>query len=175
MPAFLFFNSPHPYFISVSLFFLFQDLYIFERQCCIYLYTWINVCFRKFKSFFCFLFLGCQLFQFIFASLCRSFSLSSAVCCQSVVSPPPCCRQHSVLAVLSVEYELRLWKKRTLRAFMLFFSFVGMNSLAVLLASLVVTGDFFRLLVDVFFWSCVSYSGVSVVTEILLICYDIGL
>lgn len=58
---------------------------------------------------------------------------------------------------------------------MLFFSFVGMDSLAVLLASLVVTGDFFRLLVDVFFWSCVLYSGVSVVTEILLICYDIGL
>lgn len=66
-------------------------------------------------------------------------------------------------------------KKRTLRAFLLFFSFVGMDSLAVLPASLVVTGDFFRLLVDVFFWSCVSYSGVSVVTEILLICYDVGL
>ena len=62
--------------------------------------------------------------------------------------PPPCCRQHSVLAVLSVEHELRLWKKRTLRAFMLFFSFVGMDSLAVLLASLVVTGDFFRLSID---------------------------
>lgn len=57
-------------------------------------------------------------------------------------------RQHSVLAVLSVEHELRLWKKRTLRAFMLFFSFVGMDSLAVLLASLVVTGDFFRLPID---------------------------
>ena len=39
------------------------------------------------KAFFCFLFLGYQLFQFIFASPCRSFSLSSAVCCQSVVSP----------------------------------------------------------------------------------------
>lgn len=31
--------------------------------------------------------------------------------------PPPCCRQHSVLAVLSVEHELRFWKKRTLCAF----------------------------------------------------------
>ena len=31
--------------------------------------------------------------------------------------PPPCCRQHSVLAVLSVEHELRLWKKRKLCAF----------------------------------------------------------
>lgn len=31
---------------------------------------------------------------------------------------------------------------------MLFFSFVGMDSLAVLLASLVVTGDFFRLSID---------------------------
>ena len=74
-------------------FFLFQDLYIFERQCCIYLYTWINVCFRKFERFFCFLFLDYQLFQFIFASPCRSFSHFSVVCRQSAVSPPPCCRQ----------------------------------------------------------------------------------
>ena len=50
-----------------------------------------------------------------------------------------------------------------------------MDSLNVLLASLVVTDDFFRLLVDVFFWSCVLYSGVSVVTEILLMCYSVGL
>lgn len=57
-------------------------------------------------------------------------------------------RQHSVLAVLSVEHELRLWRKLTLRAFMLFFSFVGMDSLVVLLASLVVTDDFFRLPID---------------------------
>lgn len=157
--------------------FLFQDLYIFDRHCCIYLYTWINVCFQKFDSFFSFLFLGCH------ASCSNSFSHPSAVHflfpLLFVVSlsspPPPCCRQHSVLAVLSVEHELRLWKKRTLRAFILSFSFIGMDSLNVLLASLVVTGDFFRLLVDVFFWSCVSYSGVSVVTEILLICYDIGL
>lgn len=72
--------------------------------------------------------------------------------------PPPCCRQHSVLAVLSVEHELRFWKKRTLRTFMLFFSFVGMDSLAVLLASLVVTGDFsvyrlmFFIVLRIVFW-----------------------
>lgn len=158
-------------------FFLFQDLYIFERQCCIYLYTWINVCFRKFESFFLLPVPGLPAvpihfripLPFIFAFLCRLPSVCRLPLLRVVG------RQHSVLAVLSVEHELRLWKKRTLRAFMLFFSFVGMNSLAVLLASLVVTGDFFRLLVDVFFWSCVSYSGVSVVTEILLICYDIGL
>ena len=72
-------------------------------------------------------------------------------------------RQHSVLAVLSVEHELRLWKKRTLRAFMLFFSFVGMDSLAVLLTSLVVTGDFFvyRLIVlRIVFW-CLYCDRVS--------------
>ena len=150
-------------------FFLFQDLYIFERQCCIYLYTWINVCFRKFESFFLLPVPGLPAVPIHFRiPLPFVVSLSSPLL--RVVG-----RQHSVLAVLSVKHELRLWKKRTLRAFMLFFSFVGMDSLAVLLASLVVTGDFFRLLVDVFFWSCVSYSGVSVVTEILLICYDIGL
>ena len=33
-------------------FFLFQNLYIFDRHGCIYLYTWINVCFQKFESFF---------------------------------------------------------------------------------------------------------------------------
>ena len=86
VPAFLFLNSPHPYFIPVSLFFfLFQNLYIFDRHGCIYLYTWINICFQKFERFFCFL--GCQLFQFIFVSLCRLFSHFSAVCRQSVVSP----------------------------------------------------------------------------------------
>lgn len=158
--------------------FLFQDLYIFDRHCCVYLYTWINVCFQKFDSFFSFLFLGCH------ASCSNSFSHPSAVhflfpllFVVSLSSPllRVVGRQHCVLAMLSVEYELRLWRKLTLRAFMLFFSFVGMDSLAVLLASLVVTDDFFRLLVDVFFWSCVSYSGVSVVTEFLSICYDVGL
>ena len=43
--------------------------------------------FRSLIAFFCFLFLGCQLFQFIFASLCRLFSLFSVVCRQSAVSP----------------------------------------------------------------------------------------
>lgn len=158
-------------------FFLFQNLYIFDRHGCIYLYTWINVCFQKFESFFLLPVPGLPAvpthfripLPFIFASPCRLPSVCRLPLLRVVG------RQHSVLTVLSVKHELRLWKKRTLRAFMLFFSFVGMDSLAVLLASLVVTGDFFRLLVDVFFWSCVSYSGVSVVTEILLICYDIGL
>lgn len=101
---------------------------------------------------------------FIFAFLCRLPSVCRLPLLRVVG------RQHSVLAVLSVKHELRLWKKRTLRTFILSFSFIGMDSLNVLLASFVVTGDFFRLLVDIFFWSCVSYSGVSVVTEILLIC-----
>ena len=84
------------------------------------------------------------LLPFIFAPFCRL----SSVCCLSSPLLRVVGRQHCVLAMLSVEYELRLWKKRTLRAFMLFFSFVGMDSLAVLLASLVVTGDFFRLSID---------------------------
>lgn len=68
-------------------FLLFRNLYIFDRHGCIYLYTWINVYFQKFDSFFCFLFLGYQLFQLIFASPCRLFSHFSAVCRQSAVSP----------------------------------------------------------------------------------------
>lgn len=42
---------------------------------------------RSLIAFFCFLFLGYQLFQLIFASPCRLFSHFSAVCRQSAVSP----------------------------------------------------------------------------------------
>ena len=68
-------------------FFLFQNLYIFDRHGCIYLYTWINVCFQKFESFFLLPVFGYQLFQLIFAFPCRLFSHPPVVCRQSAVSP----------------------------------------------------------------------------------------
>ena len=93
------------------------------------------------------------------ASSSNSFSHPSAVYFRtllpfvisvlSVVSPPPCCRQ----AALCFSYVVCwIWietlKKTYIMCILLFFSFVGMDSLAVLLASLVVTDDFFRLPID---------------------------
>ena len=178
MPVFLFLNSPHPCFIQVSPCSLSFSGPVYLWWTRLYIFIYLNKClFPEVWKFFLLPVPGLPAvpihfripLPFIFAYLCRLPSVCRLPLLRVVG------RQHSVLAVLSVEHELRLWKKRTLRAFILSFSFIGMDSLNVLLASLVVTGDFFRLLVDVFFWSCVSYSGVSVVTEILLICYDIGL
>ena len=139
--------------------FLFQDLYIFDRHCCIYLYTWINVCFQKFDSFFSFLFLGCHAscsnsfshpsavhfripLPFIFAFLCRLPSVCRLPLLRVVG------RQHSVLAVLSVEHELRLWKKRTLCAFCYSFPSLEWSLWLFYLLLLLSPMTFFRLPID---------------------------
>lgn len=73
--------------------FLFQDLYIFDRHGCIYLYTWINVCFQKFESFFCFLFLGASCFNSFSHPSTIYFRISLPFVVSLSSPPPPCCRQ----------------------------------------------------------------------------------